>query len=878
MATTRVQAGYRFRWDDDSETAANWIDDINVSVTRIVPYLNQKLRLRINVRQTGTTAAAITERLYVSKNGGAYAQILSSGNLGVITVASANLTDNAATTQQISDGTFVAGKVDDVNGQCGVTASMAQNVDTEHEYMLQINYADVADGDYFEFKAYNTTSAIDTYTEIPRLTIIKNAEVDDNKIYDGDFELATAAQTITASGSLEAGIPNEWWVWIENTGLAEFNFTKQASGNACLHLQLGSASAYIECKNITGDYYAKEGISMLPNTYYRFSIKIKTENVTGETDTGAFVQILFSDVNGIDTVGNSLNGEFDASEFTLTDYVKSNQGWTTYTGIIHTGANTVWAHAECRIYGHEGVGTLQGDFYFDDMRLEFASTETDIISFDFTSPAATGTVNNTNHTVALTVPYGTDVTSLTPTIAVSAGATISPTSGTATDFTSPVDYTVTAEDTTTTQVYAVTVTVEEATPISVTDSAAGSDSLSIVVTLDVADSGAGTDTVSEQIAVPVSDSGNGSETISESSIIPITDSGSGSETILERSTVPVIDSGAGTEIITETSTVPISDSGSGAETIAERSTVPVADNGAGSETVLESAAVPVSDSGAGSENIIESSAVPVSDSGSGTEAIVNHATIPVNDSGVGNETTIISAVIPVTDSGSFSDIISSILTSFSLQDSGAGSDNIVVATNTFTISVTDSGAGTDGIDTYKTATIQITENPVGTDSLNISATVTLQDSGNANEVIAIAAAILMADSGNATEILQYLVAAALSDNGSGTENIGIHTTLAVNDSVSGSDNVLTTASAYITDNFSESDAVAILSAVGVSDAAIGEEILYILTSKIINDSGSGADSITEIHKYSPGDLYKKLSSLYSKSSSKYTRRKNYHKP
>jgi hypothetical protein len=48
--------------------------------------------------------------------------------------------------------------------------------------------------------------------------------------------------------------------------------------------------------------------------------------------------------------------------------------------------------------------------------------------------------------VTATVPLGTDLTSLTPTITVSANATLSPASGVAQDFTGPVSYVVTAED------------------------------------------------------------------------------------------------------------------------------------------------------------------------------------------------------------------------------------------------------------------------------------------------------------------------------------------------------------------------------------------------------------------------------------------------
>ena len=59
-------------------------------------------------------------------------------------------------------------------------------------------------------------------------------------------------------------------------------------------------------------------------------------------------------------------------------------------------------------------------------------------------------------TITLTVPYGTDVTSLTPTI-IHEGASVSPDSGETVSFTTPVDYTVTAADGTT-KVYSVTVT------------------------------------------------------------------------------------------------------------------------------------------------------------------------------------------------------------------------------------------------------------------------------------------------------------------------------------------------------------------------------------------------------------------------------------
>jgi hypothetical protein len=78
-----------------------------------------------------------------------------------------------------------------------------------------------------------------------------------------------------------------------------------------------------------------------------------------------------------------------------------------------------------------------------------------ITAFDFTSSVSPGVVTESNYTIAITVQYGTVLTALVPTIAHT-GASINPASGAAQNFTSPVNYTVTAADNST-QIYTVTV-------------------------------------------------------------------------------------------------------------------------------------------------------------------------------------------------------------------------------------------------------------------------------------------------------------------------------------------------------------------------------------------------------------------------------------
>ncbi|WP_010263652.1 DUF5018 domain-containing protein [Treponema primitia] len=74
----------------------------------------------------------------------------------------------------------------------------------------------------------------------------------------------------------------------------------------------------------------------------------------------------------------------------------------------------------------------------------------------FTLAGESGTINEDAHTIAVTVPYGTNVTSLAPAL-THTGASINPDTGVAQDFSAPQTYTVTAADGTT-QPYIVTVT------------------------------------------------------------------------------------------------------------------------------------------------------------------------------------------------------------------------------------------------------------------------------------------------------------------------------------------------------------------------------------------------------------------------------------
>lgn len=101
------------------------------------------------------------------------------------------------------------------------------------------------------------------------------------------------------------------------------------------------------------------------------------------------------------------------------------------------------------IHPNDAGHALLAELFAKDIRDAMASI------YSFTLAGADGVIDAENGRIAVALPQGTDLTGLTPVIETAFGATVSPAG--AADFTSPVTYTVTAPDETTTKEYVVTV-------------------------------------------------------------------------------------------------------------------------------------------------------------------------------------------------------------------------------------------------------------------------------------------------------------------------------------------------------------------------------------------------------------------------------------
>ncbi len=162
------QNGSRFREFLGTESAAGWLaaENIDISLAKEVAF-----RLRFVISNTGGVNENGTRYFWVSKNSGSYQKINDSSEVD------ANLSDDFAdgdpTTEQLTSGigTFTAGWMKEVAG--GRTLTVDAGLFSEFE-MSFITTSSAAAGDTYDFKIgdFGSENAFESYSEIPRLTIV----------------------------------------------------------------------------------------------------------------------------------------------------------------------------------------------------------------------------------------------------------------------------------------------------------------------------------------------------------------------------------------------------------------------------------------------------------------------------------------------------------------------------------------------------------------------------------------------------------------------------------------------------------------------------------------------------------------------------------
>lgn len=175
---------------------------------------------------------------------------------------------------------------------------------------------------------------------------------------DGTAAGSTTRQSYALSCGMGAAVGDKY---------AQFDPSNVHTGLNSFKIHINSG-AYVECRVNSAAYYSADGVRVLPNTTYKYSVWMKSENVAGSAG-GHSTTFLFADSSGAgaSVTYSGSGGTGTATGFSASGSYAINKPWTQYTGTFTTGATAVWFHPEYRVYGHNGAATLSGDFWFDDL-------------------------------------------------------------------------------------------------------------------------------------------------------------------------------------------------------------------------------------------------------------------------------------------------------------------------------------------------------------------------------------------------------------------------------------------------------------------------------------------------------------------------------
>ena len=197
-------AAFRFYEDDGSpsESASTAIAAQDTNVIRDASGTDDQLHLRYRVDEVGggSIGGASTDdySLEFRLNGGGGWSALTASSTEVQSDTASQLSDGSATTNRSTDGisdgsgSFVAGEQEDQNGTVEDHELTADNF-TEHVWALDLISANLASGDFIDFRMRINGGAMDNAVT-PRITIAAfNPDADKWRFYEDGTESGSSA-------------------------------------------------------------------------------------------------------------------------------------------------------------------------------------------------------------------------------------------------------------------------------------------------------------------------------------------------------------------------------------------------------------------------------------------------------------------------------------------------------------------------------------------------------------------------------------------------------------------------------------------------------------------------------------------------------------
>lgn len=194
-------------------------------------------------------------------------------------------------------------------------------------------------------------------------------------IRNSDFERAPAFTAATNTnnkwidGTAAGGSGNiyEWFLQKAGTVAAQFDTAQFDTGSKSLKISTlasGANALVLSAANLNDNNVRLLAVPVKPSTDYVVTFRMKTNYVSGDSNDGAYLQVLDYNGAGINTASH------------LSTKVKTTTGWTTYTVSFTTGSTVRFMIFQLSVTGNTGAASLIMDAWFDNLTLALATPPT----------------------------------------------------------------------------------------------------------------------------------------------------------------------------------------------------------------------------------------------------------------------------------------------------------------------------------------------------------------------------------------------------------------------------------------------------------------------------------------------------------------------
>jgi hypothetical protein len=347
----------------------------------------------------------------------------------------------------------------------------------------------------------------------------------------------------------------------------------------------------------------------------------------------------------------------------------------------------------------------------------------------------------------------------------------------------------------------------------VTDTAAGTDAITVAATAPLTDAATGTDALTVTVQVPLTETGTATDDLSAATppvSITLTDTGTGTDAIAVSATAPLAETSTGTDAVTIAARAPLTETPTGTDAITVSAAVTLTDTVTATDNLSVSVPAAISDSATVTDAVAVAARAPLAETATGTDALtITAKTIGLTETATGTDNlTTPARTIPLSENGTGTDALAITAKTIGLADDATGADSLFLSAQTKQL--TDSATATDAFGLNGSANPVLTEIGTGTDALTVAVRVPIADTGTGSDAVTVKAGVALTDQGSVTDVIAVSAKRLpVTDDAMVTDDLSVGARVSLNETVTGTDalTVSVTIAKILTDSATITDAL-----------------------------------------------------------------------